>query len=109
MRQERLRLKKLHDLSQMESSGYEGKDVSDHDDSLKLLDEALARFELEDPQKALLVKLRYFGGLTLEQAAVAIGVSRATADRYWSYARAWLRVALRSEEISHSAEKKQNK
>lgn len=65
---------------------------------LLMLDEALVRFESEDPQKALLVKLRYFGGLTLEEAAAAIDVSRATADRYWFYARAWLRVALSGEE-----------
>lgn len=72
---------------------------------LLMLDEALVRFESEDPQKALLVKLRYFGGLTLEEAAAAIDVSRATADRYWSYARAWLRVALSGEETPHSAKK----
>ena len=54
------------------------------------LDEALARLALEDPVKADLVKLRYFAGLTIEQAAKILGISRATADRYWSYCRAWL-------------------
>ncbi|MHC4434178.1 MAG: ECF-type sigma factor, partial [Planctomycetota bacterium] len=44
----------------------------------------------EDPVKAELVKLRYFAGLTIEQAAEMLEISRATADRYWSYARAWL-------------------
>jgi len=42
------------------------------------------------PEKAQLVKLRYFGGLTQEEAAQAIGVSTSTADRHWAFARAWL-------------------
>jgi RNA polymerase sigma factor (TIGR02999 family) len=54
------------------------------------LDEALARLTEEDKVKADLVKLRYFAGLTAQQAADLLGVSRATADRYWAYARAWL-------------------
>ncbi len=57
---------------------------------LLALDEALQRLAREDPIKADLVKLRYFAGLTVEQAAEVLGISRATADRYWSYARAWL-------------------
>jgi len=59
-------------------------------DELIALDEALTKLAEEDPAKADLVKLRYFAGLTLEQAAEMLGISRATADRYWSYARAWL-------------------
>jgi len=59
-------------------------------DDLIALDEALTKLGEEDPAKADLVKLRYFAGLTLEQAAEMLGISRATADRYWSYARAWL-------------------
>lgn len=54
------------------------------------LDEALTKLALEDPAKADLVKLRYFAGLTIEQAAKILNISRATADRYWSYSRAWL-------------------
>ena len=54
------------------------------------LDEALARLALEDRPSAELVKMRYFAGLTLDEAAAALGVSRRTADRYWAYARAWL-------------------
>ena len=57
---------------------------------LLALDEALDRFAREDPAKAELVKLRYFAGLTLPEAAKALNISKATADRYWSYARAWL-------------------
>jgi RNA polymerase sigma factor (TIGR02999 family) len=59
-------------------------------DELIALDEALTKLGEEDPAKADLVKLRYFAGLTLEQAAEMLGISRATADRHWSYARAWL-------------------
>lgn len=58
------------------------------------LDDALRRFEAVDPDKAMLVKLRVFGGLTLAQAAAAMGISTSTADRHWAYARAWLFDAL---------------
>lgn len=54
------------------------------------LDEALNKLTKEEPEVADLVKMRYFAGLTLEQTAVALGVSRRTAERYWAYARAWL-------------------
>jgi len=57
---------------------------------LLALDEALAKLREEDSVIADLVKLRYFAGLTLEQTAEILGVSRRTADRYWAYARAWL-------------------
>jgi RNA polymerase sigma factor (TIGR02999 family) len=59
-------------------------------DDLLALDEALERLNQLDPVKARLVTLRYFGGLTLEQAAEALNISRVTAHRYWTYARAWL-------------------
>ncbi len=58
------------------------------------LDEALERFSALEPAKAELVKLRYFAGLSEEEAAAALGISRATASRYWTYARAWLINAL---------------
>jgi RNA polymerase sigma factor (TIGR02999 family) len=54
------------------------------------VDEALSKLAAEDPTKAELVKLRYFGGLSVEDAARVLGISRATADRYWAYARVWL-------------------
>ena len=57
---------------------------------LVALDEALEKLAQEDPTKAQLVKLRYFAGLTVEQAGELLGISRATADRYWHFARAWL-------------------
>jgi RNA polymerase sigma factor (TIGR02999 family) len=60
------------------------------DQRLMALDEALAKLEQKDPRKAELVKLRYFAGLTIEQAAEALSIGTSTADRDWSYARAWL-------------------
>jgi RNA polymerase sigma factor (TIGR02999 family) len=59
-------------------------------DDLLALDEALARLAAVHPVKAELVKLRYFAGLSEEEAAAALGLSRATASRYWTFARAWL-------------------
>jgi RNA polymerase sigma factor (TIGR02999 family) len=60
-------------------------------DDLLALDDALQKLEREDKTKADLVKLHYFTGLSLEEAADALAISRATAYRYWTYARAWLR------------------
>jgi RNA polymerase sigma factor (sigma-70 family) len=66
-----------------------------HDaEELLALEEALNRLASEEPDKAELVKLRYFAGLTLEEAADVLGISRATASRHWTYARAWLYNAL---------------
>jgi RNA polymerase sigma factor (TIGR02999 family) len=65
----------------------------DHEEILAL-DEALARFAEEEPAKAELVKLRYFGGLSLSEAADCLGISPATAKRHWLVARAWLYAAL---------------
>jgi RNA polymerase sigma factor (TIGR02999 family) len=63
-------------------------------DDLLALDEALTALAREDPAKAELVKLRYFAGLTLDQAAACLGISPATAKRHWAVARAWLFDAL---------------
>lgn len=63
-------------------------------DELLALDEALSRFAAEEPAKAELVKLRFFAGLTIADAARALGISEATADRYWAYARVWLYTEL---------------
>jgi RNA polymerase sigma factor (TIGR02999 family) len=59
------------------------------------VNDALERFTKVDPIKANLVKLRYFTGLTIPQAADALGISTTTADRYWAYARAWLHAELK--------------
>ena len=56
-----------------------------------MLDSALAKLAERDPVKARLVELRFFAGLTGDEAARALGISARTADRYWAYARAWLR------------------
>ncbi|MCR9201947.1 MAG: ECF-type sigma factor [Planctomycetaceae bacterium] len=67
-----------------------------NDDRLLALDEALQRFAAADPEKAELVKLRYFAGCRIHEAAEILGVSTATADRYWAYARAWLQNELQT-------------
>ena len=66
-------------------------------DDLLALDEALSRLAAVDPQAAELVQLRYFGGLTLKQAAELLGVSPRTADSWWAYARSWLLAELRGD------------
>jgi RNA polymerase sigma factor (TIGR02999 family) len=63
-------------------------------DEILALDEALTRLAEEDPEAAQVVQLHFFAGLSIDQAAKALGVSRATAYRHWSYARAWLRCAI---------------
>ena len=76
------------------------RDVEQHveverSEPLLALDEALNRFEARDPAKAQLVKLRYFAGMTIEQAADTLAISVTTANRWWSYARAWLHEEIR--------------
>jgi RNA polymerase sigma factor (TIGR02999 family) len=67
------------------------------DEKLLALDDALDRLEKIDPIKAQLVKLRFFSGLTIDQAAQALGISPATAQRSWTFSRAWLQSAMRTE------------
>jgi RNA polymerase sigma factor (TIGR02999 family) len=67
-------------------------------EDLLALDEALEKLTHEDPIKAELVKLRYLAGLSVEEAAQALGISRATADRYWAYAKVWLYCAITGDE-----------
>ena len=76
------------DLAEVEPA-IEGPNID-----LVALDEALERLARTDVRKAELVKLRYFVGLTTEQAAQILGVSTSTADNDWAYAKSWLRVAL---------------
>jgi RNA polymerase sigma factor (TIGR02999 family) len=63
-------------------------------EDLLALDEAMAKLAAHDPIKAKLVELRYFAGLTGDEAAEILGISASTADRYWTYARAWLHARL---------------
>jgi RNA polymerase sigma factor (TIGR02999 family) len=58
------------------------------------LDEALTRFAAEEPEAARVVELRYFAGCSIDEAAEILKISRATANRHWAYARAWLRCEL---------------
>jgi RNA polymerase sigma factor (TIGR02999 family) len=76
-------------------------DLNRRADDLLALDDALAALAREDPAKADLVKLRYFAGLTLEEAAACRGISLATAKRHWAVARTWLYDALRPDDPSH--------
>lgn len=64
-------------------------------DDLIALDEALAKFAKVDKVKADLVKLRYFGRLTIQQAAEVLSISHATAERHWDYARSWLHAEIK--------------
>jgi RNA polymerase sigma factor (TIGR02999 family) len=65
------------------------------DADLLALDEALDKLAAQDAEKARLVELRYFAGLTGEEAAKVLGISPTTADRHWAYARAWLKAEVR--------------
>jgi RNA polymerase sigma factor (TIGR02999 family) len=67
----------------------------ERDTEVIALNEALEKLATIDPQKARLVELRYFGGLTGDQAADVLGISPTTADRHWAYARAWLQAEVR--------------
>jgi RNA polymerase sigma factor (TIGR02999 family) len=74
------------DLSETVASPDDTLDI----DGLLALDEAIEQLSQIDPARAEVVKLRYFAGLTIEQTARSLGISTATAKRYWDYARAWL-------------------
>ncbi len=72
--------------------------ITDSPDGLLALDDALTRFAGEEPAKAELVKLRFFAGLSTREAASALGISVATAERWWAYARTWLFSELQEDE-----------
>lgn len=67
---------------------------------LLALDEALQKFAAVAPERAELVKLRFFAGMTIPEAAAAMGISRATAERHWTYARAWLYCEIQRDSVS---------
>ena len=69
--------------------------ITTDDDTLLAINEALTGLAAESPVKADLVKLRFFVGLSIPEAARALGLSEATAKRHWAYARAWLRAELK--------------
>jgi RNA polymerase sigma factor (TIGR02999 family) len=76
-------------------------------EDLLALDEALTRLAESDPSVASLVQLRYFGGLSIPEAAQVLGISPRTADRHWAYARAWLYQALDDGACQSSTQRKQ--
>ena len=67
------------------------------DERLLAMNEALEKFAARDPRKAELVKLRYFVGMTFDEAATTLGIAVPTAKQWWAYARAWLSVELEDE------------
>ena len=72
--------------------------VMENDEKVLAVNEALEKFAVLDPHKAELVKLRYFVGMTIEQAAEALGISERTAKRYWVFARAWLHEEIKAQQ-----------
>jgi RNA polymerase sigma factor (TIGR02999 family) len=74
--------------------------VEDRIHDLLALDEALTQFAAQEPLKAELVKLRYFAGLSVEEAAACLSISPITAKRHWAVARAWLYAALAEDEVT---------
>ena len=80
---------------QREREPLDGLAAPETDEELLALNEALAQLAEQDPQKAQLVELRYFVGLTSEEAAEVMGISASTADRHWAFARAWLQTQVR--------------
>ena len=78
----------------LRKQALDGLGTAEPDENLLALDEALKKLAEKDPPKAKLVELRYFAGLTGDQAAEVLGISPATADRHWAYARAWLRAEI---------------
>jgi RNA polymerase sigma factor (TIGR02999 family) len=78
----------------LQRQGLDDIPAPEPNEELLALDAALEKLAASDPLKAKLVELRYFVGLTGDQAAKVLGISPATADRYWAYARAWLQTAM---------------
>jgi RNA polymerase sigma factor (TIGR02999 family) len=78
------------------------------DETLLAVDEALEKFAAEDPEKAELVKLRYFVGMSVEETAEVLGISVPTANRWWSYARAWLNHEIGSNTLNQTSPKERH-
>jgi RNA polymerase sigma factor (TIGR02999 family) len=67
------------------------------DDKVLLIDEALEQLKIEDPDKARIVTLKFFGGLTNQEVAMSLGVTERTVERQWAYAKAWLFQKIQSQ------------
>lgn len=76
--------------------------VDTPDEDLAAIDEALQRLAEESPECASIVKMRFFAGLSIDEAAAASGISASTAKRHWAYARAWIFDVLRPDDNSDS-------
>jgi RNA polymerase sigma factor (TIGR02999 family) len=87
------RLKHGGDLQRVDRNEIPGS-VPEPPDRLLAIDEAISQLTLADPAAAEVVKLHIFIGFSIEEAADSLGISRATAYRHWTYAKAWLKVAL---------------
>jgi RNA polymerase sigma factor (TIGR02999 family) len=72
--------------------------VTENDDKVLAVNDALEKFVRLDPQKAELVKLRYFVGLTIEEAGEVLGISERTAKRHWAFSRAWLHEEIKAQQ-----------
>lgn len=77
--------------------------VAQNEDQILAVNEALEKLAAQDQQKAELVKLRYFVGMTIEEAAEVLGISTGTAKRHWAYARAWLAQEIKALEADERA------
>jgi len=87
-------LKRGGDRQRLDVSAEPAVEV-ERNDRLLALDEALNRLQARDPVKAQLVTLRYFAGMTIDEAAATLAISVTTANRWWAYARAWLHEEIR--------------
>jgi RNA polymerase sigma factor (TIGR02999 family) len=92
----RSRLKRGGGLDRVDLEEIELADTTP-DDKILLIDGALGRLEEEDPDKARIVSLKFFGGLTNQEVAQSLGVSERTVERQWAFAKAWLFRCIRSE------------
>ncbi|TWU33366.1 ECF-type sigma factor [Novipirellula artificiosorum] len=92
------RLKAGGDRKRVDISAVEPR-ISGPSIDLLALSEALLKLEEKDPRKAELVRLRFFAGLTLAQAAFALGISQSTADNDWAYAKSWLKVEMQKHDL----------
>jgi RNA polymerase sigma factor (TIGR02999 family) len=77
--------------------------ITESPDDLLALNDALTRFAAEEPAKAELVKLRIFAGMSIPEAAAALNISVATAERWWAYARTWLFTELRGDDAPNNS------
>jgi RNA polymerase sigma factor (TIGR02999 family) len=87
------RVKRGGDRKRVDLDEADAVSLAEPDEFLQI-DEAIAKLEAEDPQAARLVRLRYFAGLSIEEAAELSGLSRSSAYEHWAYARAWLHCEL---------------